>query len=178
MLLALPAATLMEKAATNPEPKPVAPLIVRPYRNNRPDKYSYNTSPKSDHQTLLRHRPQLPLYPRLRRSLPLAGHYSWSPTANNQTWSSRTTIDKTYISAFRVDNFDDNDPSLSASRGGNGMQSAPGLMSLLQAAASMETGGRGCGAVAGRRKVGLGRKTGGRKEMRYRFVAAPQSAKV
>ncbi|KAK3671543.1 hypothetical protein LTR78_008643 [Recurvomyces mirabilis] len=147
MLLALPATALIEKASTEPEvpkPKPVASPVVRPQ----------NSKDLSAHR-----RPQLPLFPRLRRSLPLAGSFSWS----SHSWRERTTIDQSYVSAFRVDNFDDDFMKANAQ--------APGLLTLLQAAAEMEH------AHASHRRKPSARHA--RKEqMRYRFVASPQSAKV
>lgn len=157
MLLALPATALIEKASTEPEvpkPKPVA-SPVRPYRN-RTFKVvrAHNSKDLSAHR-----RPQLPLFPRLRRSLPLAGSFSWS----SHSWRERTTIDQSYVSAFRVDNFDDDFMKANAQ--------APGLLTLLQAAAEMEH------AQASHRRKPSARHA--RKEqMRYRFVASPQSAKV
>jgi hypothetical protein len=94
----------------------------------------------------------------LRRSLPLAGHFSWS----SHRWRTRTSIDQSYVSSFRIHDFEEVYASPNVHAGA-------GLLTLLQAASEVER------ATTIR---GGHRHRGSQKQNRIQFVPYNQAGRA
>jgi hypothetical protein len=157
VLLAVPASTLIEKANTEQENHPTTSTgTVHPRRMR--SRSTRTVSKASATHSLAHRRPQLPLFPRLRRSLPLAGHFSWS----SHRWRTRTSIDQSYVSCFRIHDFEQ------VYLGPNA-QAGAGLLTLLQAASEVER--------ASTSRVGS-RQRSSQKHNKIQFVPYNQSARA